>query len=88
MLLEINKLKQMGFYNSLRLNGLVYKSAKVFLEGLVKEGEAKQRAKFDLHAYIRRQQTWFKRNSKIEWFDIESSNYRQKVEDFVELNCG
>jgi len=88
LLLEINKLKQMGFYNSLRLNGLVYKSAKVFLEGLVKEGEAKQRAKFDLHAYIRRQQTWFKRNSKIEWFDIESSNYRQKVEDFVELNCG
>lgn len=55
---------------SLKLKGLVYKSVLAYLEGSLNEDIAKERAKFDLHAYIRRQLTWFKRNNAIKWFDI------------------
>lgn len=66
-----------------KLNGLVYKSALAFIVGALSEEEAKQRAKFDLHAYIRRQQTWFKRNKDIIWFDITQENFSQKIKDQV-----
>jgi tRNA dimethylallyltransferase len=71
-------LGQYGAEN-LKLNGLVYKSAKAFINGEVSEDEAKLRAKFDLHAYIRRQQTWFKRNKKIQWFDSTDENLVDSV---------
>ena len=38
------------------------------------EDEAKQQAKFDLHAYIRRQQTYFKKNKDIKWLNNVESN--------------
>ncbi|MFZ5424541.1 MAG: tRNA (adenosine(37)-N6)-dimethylallyltransferase [Patescibacteria group bacterium] len=64
---ETQKLLSMGFENSRPLRGLIYKSVVSCLNGELTEKEAKQRCKFDLHAYIRRQQTWFKRNNEIEW---------------------
>lgn len=72
--------------SSLKLNGLVYKSVVAFLHGDLSEEKAKERAKFDIHAYIRRQQTWFKKNHEIEWFDIKDPKYRQNIEDLVSLN--
>jgi tRNA dimethylallyltransferase len=56
-----------------KLKGFIYKSA---VSALVDENTAKdalQRAKFDTHAYIRRQLTWFKRNPQINWISIEKS---------------
>ncbi|OGC48106.1 hypothetical protein A3A69_00905 [candidate division WWE3 bacterium RIFCSPLOWO2_01_FULL_37_15] len=88
LLLEVSKLKHLGFYDSFRLNGIIYKSAKSFMDNSLSENEARQQAKYDLHSYIRRQQTWFKRNHDIKWFDIQARGYRQNVEDFVELHCG
>jgi len=88
LLQEVRKLKHLGFYDSFRLNGIIYKSAKSFLDNSLSENEAKQQAKYDLHSYIRRQQTWFKRNLDIKWFDTQVSGYRQNVEDFVELHGG
>jgi len=85
---EVINLRKMGFGESRKLKGLVYKSCTEYLDGTLNEQEARERAKFDLHSYIRRQQTWFKRNEEINWFDIAASGYRQNVEDFVELHCG
>ena len=66
------------------LKGLLYKSSVAFITGEVSEDEAKQRAKFDLHAYIRRQLTWFRANKEIEWFDITDSSFGKKIQDHVE----
>ena len=79
----LNNLIKMGFENSPKMSGLVYKSALSFLKGQSSEADAIQRAKFDLHAYIRRQQTWFKHNKDIVWFDISDSEYKQKVIEFI-----
>ncbi len=81
---EVKNLQSLGFDNSPKLHGLVYKSAVDFLEGRLTEKEAVQRAKFDLHAYVRRQQTYFKKNRDIQWFDISRDSFRQSIYNEVE----
>ena len=56
---EVEKLIDLGYKDSPKLHGLVYKSGLDFLEGKLTREEAIQRAKFDVHAYIRRQETYF-----------------------------
>lgn len=80
---ETKKLIQMGYANSPKVQGLVYKSALGFIQGTLGEKEAKERAKFDLHAYIRRQQTWFKRNKEINWFNISIAGYEDRIAELV-----
>jgi tRNA dimethylallyltransferase len=72
------------FPKSHRLRGLVYKSVSDFLKGSIGLEEAVQRVKFDLHSYIRRQQTWFKRNPEIKWLDISKENFDSKIQSIVE----
>lgn len=80
---EVRYIKE-KFPLSTRLNGFVYKSVMAYLGSELTSEEAKQRAKFDMHAYIRRQQTWFKRNEKIRWFDITGKNFDVDVLSYVE----
>lgn len=72
------------FPKSSRLAGLIYKSAEDCMIGTLKFENAKQRAKFDVHAYIRRQQTWFNSNKEITWFDISKKNFDADIESIVE----
>ncbi|OGC47448.1 tRNA (adenosine(37)-N6)-dimethylallyltransferase MiaA [candidate division WWE3 bacterium RIFCSPHIGHO2_01_FULL_42_13] len=74
LLPETQNLISAGFGETRPLNGIVYKSTKAFLVGQLSEDEAKQQAKFDLHAYIRRQQTYFKKNKDIKWLNNVESN--------------
>lgn len=64
---EVQYLIKMGYEHTRPVNGLVYKSVLDMLAKRLTEEEAQQRAKFDLHSYIRRQQTWFKKNDSIVW---------------------
>ena len=80
---EVAKIQEQ-FPKSQRLTGLIYKSAVNYLAGQTTLEEAKQRAKFDMHAYIRRQQTWFKRDPNIIWFDISQPNFDEQVVSLVE----
>lgn len=77
---EVQNLLDLGFENTPKLQGLIYKSVVSFLKKDLIENEALQRAKYDLHAYIRRQITWFKKNPDIYWFDI-SMIEREKILD-------
>lgn len=86
LLSETSTLLSQGYRNTEPLSGLIYKSAVGLLDGKVSDGEARDEAKFDLHAYIRRQQTYFKRNKDIGWFDITGKNFAQEVADAVESN--
>ncbi len=82
---EVKEIKKM-FPKSHRLGGLIYRTVVSYLSGQVGAEDAKQRAKFDMHAYIRRQQTWFKRNSSISWFDISDPNFDERLYYLVESN--
>jgi tRNA dimethylallyltransferase len=82
-LIEEAKILIKKYPKSRLLNGLVYKSVVSFIKEETSEEEARQRAKYDLHSYIRRQQTWFKKNEDIKWFDVTDKNFGKQVEEHV-----
>jgi tRNA dimethylallyltransferase len=82
---EVESLLSKGYGDTPQLKGIVYRTAVSYVKGEVSRDEALQRCKWDLHAYIRRQQTWFKKDTSIEWFDITEDNLRKKVEDTVQF---
>jgi tRNA dimethylallyltransferase len=84
-LLEETKYLLKKFPNSLKLHGLVYKSVISFFQSELNEPDAIQRAKFDLHAYIRRQLTWFRKNSSINWLNIDGISREQCIIKIGEL---
>lgn len=83
---EVDALMNSDFKSSDKLKGLVYKEMLGFLKKELGEKEAKQLAKFSLHAYIRRQLTWFKKDESIEWFDTKSKDLiAQKVYNLINV---
>lgn len=65
------------------MQGIIYQSAVDHLDGKVTKKEMLQTIKFDLHGYIRRQLTWFKRDKEIQWHDITKSGFDVGIEDVV-----
>jgi tRNA dimethylallyltransferase len=78
------QLVQAKFPQSHRLTGLVYTSAVAYLAGELDLAAARHRASFDLHAYIRRQQTWFKRTPRVSWLTIGTKNFDSEARSIVE----
>ncbi|MFW6109855.1 MAG: tRNA (adenosine(37)-N6)-dimethylallyltransferase MiaA [Patescibacteria group bacterium] len=66
------------------LDSIGYIEFKAYFGGEKSLEECLERAQYNTHAYIRRQLTWFRRNEKINWFDITEANFDQKVEQLVE----
>lgn len=82
---EVKNLLSLGFENSPKLKGLVYKSVLDFLSptNVLTEEQIKQLIKYDLHSYIRRQLTYFKRNKNIQWFDISAGDYVKNIYNLI-----
>lgn len=59
LIVETEGLLKLGYGKTPQLNGIIYKTALNFINNLVSKDSAIERIKFDLHAYIRRQETWF-----------------------------
>lgn len=67
---EARRVLAMGFDRSLPpLAGLVYREAVAATLGEVTVAEAARRMKESTHAFARRQQTWFRRDASIRWFE-------------------
>jgi tRNA dimethylallyltransferase len=81
---ETKQLIQKGYGKSPRLKGIIYKSVVAFLNREVGATKALQRMKFDLHAYIRRQQIYFRRNDHVVWFDVSKENWKENIYNFIE----
>ncbi len=78
-----------GYKNNEPLQGIIYKTVVEYLENSLSYGDMKQRIKWDIHAYIRRQLTWFKKSPKgINWFDISKPDHFEKVENSVKYYLG
>ncbi len=76
---EVTSLLDRGYGESTKIRGLVYKTVLDLLDKKISENDAIQRIKFDIHAYIRRQLTWFKKNKKIEWVDISKDDFKEII---------
>ena len=82
---EIQRLIKMGYSwdNSVLGKTLGYKEFKPYFEGKADLDEAVQRWKFGEHRYARRQMTWFKKNKRINWFDITKKNFEESLENSI-----
>jgi len=64
--------------------GLEYGVLADYLAGKIKsEQELIQFLQFKIHGYLRRQQTWFKKEKDVSWNDISDSGFSKRVEKLV-----
>ena len=76
---EVEDLIKKGYKDSQALTSLGYRQTAMFLQGQISLEEAVRRIKFEHHAYIRRQITWFRKESGVFWFDIAEGDYKNCV---------
>lgn len=60
------------------MTGIGYAEVASHLDGKLALEEAKQKMKWRVHSYIRRQYTWF-RKQKVHWVDVGQPNWRNLV---------
>lgn len=81
---ETGKLIKKGYDQKLpSMTSIGYRQIIMQLENKITFEEAIQRIKFDRHGYIRRQLTWFKRDSRIYWFNIVDEGWDKEVGKLV-----
>ena len=69
---EVRRLLDMGYTRKLvSMQGLGYKEVAAYLEGELSLEEAKEIIKRDTRHFAKRQITWFKRESDVDWIDME-----------------
>lgn len=77
---EIQSLLDKGYSWDLpSMSGLGYRVWKDFFDKKATKEETIQKWKFDEHSYARRQLTWFKKDKRINWFDITSFSYKENI---------
>jgi tRNA dimethylallyltransferase len=82
---EVRKLlgKGYNFENSVLGTTIGYKEWQPYFEGKSTREEVVQRWKFNEHGYARRQMTWFKKDKRINWFDIMEKDYLKRIQSLV-----
>lgn len=76
-------LEQVGYERLVQL-GLEYSLVAQFLEGKMKdEQQLVELIQGKIRGYARRQQTWFKKDKEIVWFDTTSVDYEARIEKQV-----
>jgi len=63
--------------------GLEYSLVARCLEGEITDENLIKKMQVDLHGYVRRQLTWFKKESQVNWFDITNKSYLENIEILV-----
>ena len=80
---EVQYLLSLGYQDTRPMQGIVYKTVVAHLNNEISSAEMQSKIQFDLHAYIRRQQTWLKRNKSINWLESTDANLSKKALDLV-----
>ncbi|OGE26701.1 hypothetical protein A3C26_01050 [Candidatus Daviesbacteria bacterium RIFCSPHIGHO2_02_FULL_39_12] len=65
----------------MRQLGLEYGVLADFLSGKIKKENLSIVLQGKIHGYARRQLTWFKKEREVNWFDITTSDYLQRIEN-------
>lgn len=81
---EIRRLIASGVpWSAQAMNAIGYRQWKPYFEGNSEKGKVISEWKKEEWQYAKRQMTWFKRDKRIIWFDIESPNWSENVEKQV-----
>ncbi|OGP08198.1 MAG: tRNA (adenosine(37)-N6)-dimethylallyltransferase MiaA [Deltaproteobacteria bacterium GWA2_45_12] len=81
---EVKRLSEKYGWEVPGLKTLGYREFLPYFEGKVLLSGAVQKLKYNTHAYIRRQKTYFRKNTDIKWFDITDCEFDKVVSDAVE----
>jgi tRNA dimethylallyltransferase len=65
------------------MDSLGYRQWRKYIEGEKTKEEVTGDWKREEKKYAKRQLTWFRRDSRINWFDIARDNYQKRVEKLV-----
>lgn len=77
---EVKKLKEMGYNkNMTSMQGIGYKEVFDYLDGLYTLDEVKDIIKQNTRHYAKRQLTWFRREERIHWIDIDKFNSADEI---------
>lgn len=83
---EVKRLAEKYGWVAPGLNSLGYRELKPHLDGLIQLDIAVEKIKFNTHAYIRRQKTYFKKYfSDVSWFDVRQPEFEKEVTNKVNL---
>jgi len=81
---EIKKLIDSGVdWNDQSMMSLGYRQWRDFAEGAVDRQSALDEWKKEERKYAKRQMVWWRRDARINWFDISRGQYQEKVEKLV-----
>jgi tRNA dimethylallyltransferase len=80
---EIKNLSELYGWENESMSGKCYKVARTYFEGKASEEDVKQAFIQRDASLAKRQRTWFKRSSDIEWFDT-SENLVQRAVEFID----
>lgn len=81
---EVRNLLKKGYRETFTsLTSLGYRQVVMLLHQKITLEESKQRIKWEQHSYIRRQITWFKKETNINWFDIAEVGFKKDIGKLV-----
>jgi|688.fasta_scaffold00063_139 tRNA dimethylallyltransferase len=80
LLVEVTKLLDIGYKDSTIMKGLIYNTALSFIQGEIAQTDAIQKIKYDIHAYIRRQETWFKKYKEAKFINPAEKSFDVVIE--------
>lgn len=81
---EVRKLLDMGYHDSMTsMKGLGYKEIIKYLEGEYTYNEAIEILKRDSRRFAKRQLTWFRRDDRIYWVDIDEITCEEVVSNII-----
>ncbi|KUK80920.1 MAG: tRNA dimethylallyltransferase [Pelotomaculum thermopropionicum] len=84
---EVRGLLQRGYHKELKsMRGLGYKEISAFLAGESSLEQAVGLLKRNTRRFAKRQLTWFRRDDRIKWFDIEEYGGLKKVAKEITLH--
>jgi tRNA dimethylallyltransferase len=82
---EIQKLLKSGLnWNNQSMSSIGYRQWKDYFEGKAAEDEIIKLWIQEEKKYAKRQMTWFKKDGRVNWFDVASLQYPENVEKTVE----
>jgi tRNA dimethylallyltransferase len=84
MFKEIENLHKNGLsWKRMKELGLEYRYVAQYLQNKITKEEMLQKLNSEIYKYAKRQMTWFKRDSKINWFDPRDKNLLNKVSNVI-----
>lgn len=82
---EVKEILNMGYDKNLTsLKAIGYKEIIMYLEGEISIEEAIEMIKKSSRNYAKRQLTWFRRDDRIEWIDIDNFKSTNQIVDYIQ----